>query len=87
VGTAVFEELEAAIKKYWADVTGDARKELTAILAKVKQDEADIGVLVTDAKTEIEAAIVAAEPAVKTAVEEALASLVAELERIITADL
>lgn len=82
----MFEKLEAELSKLWGEVSGDARKEVEAALAKAKQDEAAIAALVGTAKTQIEAAVAAAEPGVKTAVEAAVQALVAELEKLIATE-
>ena len=61
--------IEAKLEQIWSEVTGEARKEVELALADVRAEVAKVEPLLTSFKTDVEAAVEAAEPAVKTAVE------------------
>ena len=61
--------IEAKLEQIWSEVTGEARKEVELALADVRAEVAKVEPLLTSFKTDAEAAVAAAEPAVKAAVE------------------
>lgn len=83
----MFAALEAKLRTYWHDLTGEARAELEKALADVKAEEAKFGPLVTEAKADVAAIIAALEPEVKAAVESRLAQLVKDVETLLASGL
>ena len=62
----------------WQDVTGEARAELKDAVQEAETELAKFEPLVTKAKADIEAAIAAADPVIKSAVETLLEKLLAD---------
>jgi hypothetical protein len=61
--------IEAKLEQIWSEVTGEARAEVERALADVRAEVAKVEPLLTSFKTDVVAAVEAAEPTVKTAVE------------------
>ena len=59
--------IEEKLEQIWAEVTGEAREEDEQALADVRAEVAKVEPLLSSFKTDVEAAVEAAEPAVKTA--------------------
>jgi hypothetical protein len=70
--------LEARIRAFWHDLTGEARAELEQALADAKTDEAQLEPLISAFKADLESAIAAAEPGLRKAVEDLVAKLAAD---------
>ena len=74
--------IEAKLEQIWSEVTGEARAEVEKALADVRAEVAKVEPLLTSFKTDVEAAVAAAEPAVKTAVEALAAKLLEDAAAI-----
>ena len=75
--------LEAKLKLFWHDLTGEARAELEKALADAKANEAQLKPLIGGFKADLEAVIAAAEPELKKAAENLLAKLAADAAAIL----
>ena len=75
--------LEAKIKLFWRDLSGDARAELEKALAGAKADEARLKPLIGTFKTDLEGIVAAAEPELKQAAGELVAKLAADAAAIL----
>ena len=78
----MFTALEEKLEAIWDEVTGEARKEVEQALADVRAEVAKVEPLLTSFKTDVEAAVAAAEPAVKAAVEALAAKLLEDAAAI-----
>ena len=74
--------IEAKLEQIWSEVTGEARKEVELALADVRAEVAKVEPLLTSFKTDAEAAVAAAEPAVKAAVEALVTKLLEDAAAI-----
>jgi hypothetical protein len=77
-GTAMFAALEAKLRAYWHDLTGEARADLEKALEEVKAEEAKLAPLLTTFEADVKAAVAVAEPELKSAVEALLGKLLAD---------
>jgi hypothetical protein len=75
--------LEARIRLVWHDLTGEARADLERALADAKAHEAQLKPLVGAFRTDLEEAIAAAEPGLKSAAESLVAKLAADVAAIL----
>jgi hypothetical protein len=74
--------IEAKLEQIWSEVTGEARKEVEQALADVRAEVAKVEPLLTSFKTDVEAAVEAAGPGVKAAVEALAAKLLEDAAAI-----
>jgi hypothetical protein len=70
--------LEAKLRLFWRDLSGDARTELEKALADAKATEAQLAPLIAAFKTGLEGIVASAEPQLKTAAEQLVAKLAAD---------
>ena len=75
--------IEAKLEQIWSEVTGEARKEVEQALADVRAEVAKVEPLLTAFKTDAEAAVAAAEPVVKAAVEALVTKLLEDAAAIL----
>ena len=74
----MFAAIEAKLEQVWKDISGETRAELERLLADAKAEEAKFTPLLTTFEADIKAAVAAAEPGIKSAVEASLAKLLAD---------
>jgi hypothetical protein len=75
--------LEAKVRLFWHDLTGEARAELEKALADARADEAQLKPLIDTFRTDLEDVISAAEPGLKKAAEDLLEKLIADAAAIL----
>lgn len=75
--------LEARLRTYWNDLTGEARAELETLIADAKEREAKIMPLIGAFKADMAQALASAEPELKTAAEGLLAKLEADAATLV----
>jgi hypothetical protein len=75
--------LEAKIKGFWGDLTGEAREELEKALADARAEEAKLKPLISAFETDLEAVVAEAEPELKKAAEGLVAKLVADVAALL----
>jgi F0F1-type ATP synthase membrane subunit b/b' len=75
--------LEAKLKAFWHDLTGEARAELEKALADARAAEAQLEPLLAAFRADLEKAVAGAEPGLKAAVEDLAAKLAADVAAIL----
>ena len=75
--------IEAKLEQIWSEVTGEARKEVELALAEVRAEVAKVEPLLTAFEADAKAAVAAAEPAVKAAVEALVKQLLEDAAAIL----
>lgn len=75
--------LEAKIKAFWGDLTGEAREELKQALADARAEEAKLKPLIDGFEADLEAVVAEAEPELKKAAEGLVAKLVADVAALL----
>ena len=83
----MFAALEAKIKQYWANLSGEAKAELEDALDDVKAQEAKFAPLLTAFESDLKAAVAAVEPEVKASVETLLTKLLEDAGSLLGKDL
>ncbi len=83
----MFAAIEAKIKAYWNELTGEARADLEKALDDVKARAAQFGPLIAQAKADVGQVIAEVEPEVKAAVEARLAQLAEDAAKLLAEEL